>query len=178
MPLWSVRASAWYPRFAAVSASCSGSEAPSRNEKAEWQCSSTYIVKDVGEWGVVLDGACSSSASLDLAPDGTTPHSPLPTQLRFLHPPLARRQVLEQNHASTAIENHFNASPRDRLTPPFIVDAPDFTDSLNRATYPTSRILHTDRQPVRIELHLHPLRHIEGTESVSSIPHSALRIPH
>src|SRR2546428_425209 len=31
------------PKLEAVSASCSGSEAPSRNEKAEWQWSSMYM---------------------------------------------------------------------------------------------------------------------------------------
>ena len=40
--LWSVSASAWWPRSSAATTSSSGSEAPSRNEKAEWQWSSTY----------------------------------------------------------------------------------------------------------------------------------------
>ncbi len=39
-PSWSVTASASSSSRAASSASCSGWETPSRNEKLEWQCSS------------------------------------------------------------------------------------------------------------------------------------------
>ena len=39
---WSVSASAVWPRSSAAATSSSGCEAPSRNEKAEWQWSSTY----------------------------------------------------------------------------------------------------------------------------------------
>ncbi len=41
-PSWSVIASASWPCAAAAAASSSGEEAPSRNEKPEWQWSSTY----------------------------------------------------------------------------------------------------------------------------------------
>ena len=41
-PSWSVSASASWPCCAAAAASSTGCDAPSRNEYAEWQWSSTY----------------------------------------------------------------------------------------------------------------------------------------
>src|SRR3712207_4750132 len=44
-PSWSVRARAEWPCSAAAAASSTGCEAPSRNENAEWQWSSTYGIR-------------------------------------------------------------------------------------------------------------------------------------
>src|SRR5439155_22064694 len=131
--------------------------------------------KDVGEWGVVLDGACSNSASLDLALDGTTPHSP--RSLRFLHPPLSGDLVLEQHQAPTPLEYDLDIASNDWLSPPFILDAPLLANCLHSCC--ASRFSFNDcGYPTPVHFHLHPLRHVERPKSVRPIPHSALRIPH
>src|SRR5881409_3001253 len=94
--------------------------------------------------------------------------------------PISRRcveVVFEQHSSSTTFKNHFDASTRDRLSPPFIVDAPDFADGLNGPTHPASRIPHPDRLSVCVELYCHSMGRIQGTKSVRSVPRSAFRVP-
>src|SRR5439155_26572422 len=139
----------------AVSASCSGREAPSRNEKAEWQWRSVYIEVGTRNSKTVRHSSC----------------------LGFLHPPFPGDQIFEQHSSSTTFKNHFDASTPDRLPPPFIVDAPDFADGLNGPTHPASRIPHPDRLSVCVELYCHSMGRIQGTKSVRSVPRSAFRVP-
>jgi len=95
----------------------------------------------------------------------------------LLYPPLARRQIFEQHNSSTTFENHFNALPRDRLAPPFIIDAPDFTYSLDGPTHLASCIAHPDRQSISGKLHLHPVWNVECPKPVRIVPRSAFRVP-
>src|SRR5881628_3817319 len=132
-----------------------------------------YMVKDVGEWGVG-SGTKRCEPTERCVPVSITPHSPLPTQLRFLHPPLSGDLVLEQHQAPTPLEYDLDIVSNDWLSPPFIVDAPHLANCLHSCC--ASRFSFNDcGYPTPVHFHLHPLRHVERPKSVRPIPHSALR---
>src|SRR5438093_1537567 len=65
----------------------------------------------------------------------------------------------------------------DRHSPPLIIDAPDLA-YLFDSTHLASRISRPDRPPVSIELNLHPLWHVDRSESICfHNPQSAIRNP-
>src|SRR6266516_2556372 len=105
-----------------------------------------------------------------------TPHSALS---RFLYPPFSRHEVLEQHHPPATLEYDFDIAAYDRLSPPFIVDAPYLPDHLHPPLH-IARFTFHERyhggEPLRIQLHNYPLRPVEHPKAVLLIPHSALRI--
>src|SRR5207237_1188164 len=80
------------PACRASSASCSGREAPLRNEKAEWQWSSEYIVRNAE------CGMRNGSTSVDPA---------VGNSLWLLHPPLLSHVIEEYHDPSSSIQKHF-----------------------------------------------------------------------
>src|SRR5437660_9882803 len=77
--------------------------------------------------------------------------------LGFLHPPFPGDQIFEQYRSSATFKNHFDASARYRLSPPFIVDAPDFADSLNCPPPLVSRLPQSVSRSGRLRLCLIPI---------------------
>src|SRR5437763_12287028 len=100
-----------------------------------------------------------------------------PRRLRLLHPPFSGDQIFEQHRSSTTLKYHFDASARDRLSPPFIFDAPDFADRFNGPTHLASRIPHSDRLSLCVELYCYSVGRIQRPKSVNSAPRSAFRVP-
>src|SRR4029077_16906085 len=100
-----------------------------------------------------------------------------PRRLGLLHPPFSGDQIFEQHRSATTFKYHFDTSARDRLSPPFVVDAPDFADRLNDPTHLTSRIPHPARLSVRIELDCDSKWCIQRPKSVGLVPRSAFRVP-
>src|SRR5437867_13370152 len=94
---------------------------------------------------------------------------------RHLHKPLSGDEVLEQHHTSSAFQYDLNIAAHDRLSPPLVVHAPILSERLD--TFLVSRFpLYNPWSSLVVQLHMHSLWDIEGPKSVSSIPHSALRI--
>src|SRR2546422_5698817 len=92
---------------------------------------------------------------------------------RLLHPPLLGDQVFEQHHSPSTLEDHFQIPLLNRHAPPFVIDAPDFTDRFH--AFSILRLFQGSDNggpSLRIELNLHSLWDVEGSKPVRSIPHS------
>src|SRR5438093_1205121 len=112
-------------------------------------------------------------------PTGRTafPSHPTTQTLAPLHEPLSGDYVLEQHHPPAALDDCLHVSSMDRHSPPLIIDAPDLA-YLFDSTHLASRISRPDRPPVSIELNLHPLWHVDRSESICfHNPQSAIRNP-
>src|SRR5881394_1940200 len=92
-----------------------------------------------------------------------------PHSLGFLHEPLLCHVINEYHCPLPTLQKHFVVRPRDWFPPPLVIDPPCLTDSLDRH-HSGSRW-----QSTCIELYLNALWNVEGSKSVSSIPHSAFR---
>src|SRR2546429_3365272 len=97
--------------------------------------------------------------------------------LGLLREPLSCDHVLKQHHTPATLDDHLHVPTMNRHSPPFIIDPPDLAYVFDNA-HLASRISNPDRQPVSIELNLHPLRFVDRSESIGfHIPQSAIRNP-
>src|SRR6266513_2244199 len=97
--------------------------------------------------------------------------------LGILREPFSCDHVLEQHHPPAAIEYDFDITAHDRLTPPLVIHSPNLADRFH--TFPVSRFpFHDCGHPILIELNLHPLWHVDRSESICfHNPQSAIRNP-
>src|SRR5437016_3783139 len=97
--------------------------------------------------------------------------------LGLLREPLSCDYVLEQHHSPSALNHCLYVSSMNRHSPPLIIDLPDLAQVFDNA-HLASRLSHRDRQPILIELNLHPLWLVDRSESIGfHIPQSAIRNP-
>jgi hypothetical protein len=65
--------------------------------------------------------------------------------LGFLQEPLSRIQIFEHHNVPASFQNHLDATAGDLPAPPFVIDAPNLSDGLDRSACSRFRISHLDR---------------------------------
>jgi len=76
--------------------------------------------------------------------------------------PLVGGDVLEQHDALTAIEQYFVIAARDRLPPPFVIDAPALEDGFDDCAVDRVRTI------LRVALDGDGLGDVQGSKSISA----------
>ena len=57
---------------------------------------------------------------------GVDGKGPLPSPLSLLYKPTTTNEVFVHHHVPTTYQHQLHVSPGDLISPPFVVDAPDF----------------------------------------------------
>ena len=96
-----------------------------------------------------------------------------PSPLFLLHKPTTTNEVFVHHHVPTTHQHHLHVSPGNLISPPLVVDAPDFPNLLDLPTLAGE--CDCDRQIVFVQLDTDGSREIQGSKSMRAYRRSGIR---
>lgn len=94
-------------------------------------------------------------------------------EVSLLHKPTTTNEVFVHHHVPTTHQHHLHVSPGNLISPPFVVDAPDFPNLLDLPTLAGE--CDRDRQIVFVQLDTDGSREIQGSKSMRAYRRSGIR---
>lgn len=96
-----------------------------------------------------------------------------PSPLSLLHKPTTTNEVFVHHHVPTTHQHHLHVSPGNLISPPFVVDAPDFPNLFDLPALAGE--YDCDRQIVFVQLDTDGPREIQGSKSMRAYRRSGIR---
>ena len=104
---------------------------------------------------------------------GVEKGGPLPSPLSLLPKPTTTNEVFVHHHVPTTHQHHLHVSPGNLISPPFVVDAPDFPNLFDLPALAGE--YDCDRQIVFVQLDTDGPREIQGSKSMRAYRRSGIR---
>lgn len=96
-----------------------------------------------------------------------------PSPLSLLPKPTTTNEVFVHHHVPTTHQHHLHVSPGNLISPPFVVDAPDFPNLFDLPALAGE--YDCDRQIVFVQLDTDGPREIQGSKSMRAYRRSGIR---